>query len=82
MATTYEGYMRRILQIDLTTETATEYPFSDQQREKTLGGKILAHHILSKELTGTERPFSEENRQDRLLQLRRQLWTKPQESRF
>ena len=61
MATAYGGYMGKILQIDLTTETATEYPFSDQQREETLGGKILAHHILSEELTGTERPLSEEN---------------------
>ena len=61
MATAYGGYMGKILQIDLTTETATEYPFSDQQWEETLGGKILAHHILSEELTGTERPLSEEN---------------------
>ncbi len=61
MATKYGGYMGKILQIDLTTETAKEYPFTDQQRRETLGGKALAYHILHKELTGDELPFSEEN---------------------
>lgn len=61
MATKYGGYMGRILQIDLTTETVKEYPFTDQQRRETLGGKTLAYHILHKELTGDELPFSEEN---------------------
>ena len=61
MATKYGGYMGKILQIDLTTETAKEYPFTDQQRKETLGGKMLADHILSSKLTGRERPFSEEN---------------------
>ena len=53
--------MGKILQIDLTTETVREYPFTDQQRRETLGGKTLAYHILHKELTGGESPFSEEN---------------------
>lgn len=61
MATKYGGYMGKILRIDLTTETAREYPFTDQQRRETLGGKTLAYHILAKELTGRELPFSEEN---------------------
>ena len=61
MATQYGGYMGKILQIDLTTETTREYPFTDQQRRETLGGKTLAYHILHKELTGGESPFSEEN---------------------
>ena len=61
MATEYGGYMGKILQIDLTTETAREYPFTDQQRRDTLGGKMLADHILSHELTVREHPFSEEN---------------------
>ena len=61
MATKYGGYMGKILQIDLTTETAREYPFTDQQRRETLGGKALAYHILHKELTSDELPFSEEN---------------------
>ena len=61
MPTKYGGYMGKILQIDLTTETAKEYPFTDQQRRETLGGKTLSYHILHKELTGIELPFSEEN---------------------
>lgn len=51
MATEYGGYMGKILLINLTTETTEEYPFTDQQRRETLGGKALAYHILSKELT-------------------------------
>ena len=61
MATKYGGYMGKILQIDLTTETAREYPFTDRQRRETLGGKTLAYHILHKELTVDKLPFSEEN---------------------
>lgn len=61
MATQYGGYMGKILQIDLTTETTREYPFTDQQRRETLGGKALAYYILANELTGGAFPFSEEN---------------------
>ena len=61
MASNYGGYMGRILLIDLTKETATEYPWTDAQREETLGGKILANRILLDHLTGEEDPFSEEN---------------------
>lgn len=61
MATKYGGYMGKILWIDLTTETTREYPFTDQERRETLGGKTLSYHILHKELTGIELPFSEEN---------------------
>ena len=32
MATAYGGYMGRTLQIDLTTETATEYPSPNSTR--------------------------------------------------
>ena len=61
MASNYGGYMGRILLIDLAKETATEYPWTDAQREETLGGKILANRILLDHLTGEEDPFSEEN---------------------
>lgn len=61
MPTQYGGYMGKILYVDLTTETAKEYPFTDQQRRETLGEKALAYHILHKELTGDELPFSEES---------------------
>ena len=61
MATNYGGYMGRILLIDLTTESSTEYPWTDAQRKETLGGKILANRILADHLTGEEEPSSEEN---------------------
>lgn len=61
MAAEYGGYMGRILRINLSTETTEEYPFTDQQRRETLGGKALAYRILAEQLTGNEQPFSEEN---------------------
>ena len=42
MATKYGGYMGKILWIDLTTDTTREYPFTDQERRETLGGKTLS----------------------------------------
>ena len=53
--------MGRVLLIDLTTETAAEYTWSDRQRRETLGGKIMASRILADHLTGNEPAFSEEN---------------------
>jgi len=61
MATEYGGYMGKILLIDLTAETTEEYPFTDQQRRETLGGKALAYRILADQLTGEVTAFSEEN---------------------
>lgn len=61
MATECGGYMGKILQIDLTNETFEAYPFTDRQREETLGGKTLSYHILAQKMTGRELPFSEEN---------------------
>ncbi len=61
METKYAGYMGKVMAVDLTTETVTEYPWSDEQRELYLGGKIMAARILCDHLTGTESPLSEEN---------------------
>ena len=61
MASKYAGYMGKVMMVDLTTETVTEYPWSDEQRELYLGGKIMAARILADHLTGKETPFSEEN---------------------
>lgn len=61
MATEYAGYLGKILLVDLTMETAVEYPWTDAQRKQTLGGKSAAMEILSQHLTGGEQPFSEEN---------------------
>ena len=62
MKSKYSGYMGKIMEVDLTTETVREYPWSDAQRELYLGGKIMAARILCDHLTGKETAFSEENR--------------------
>ncbi len=61
MESKYAGYMGKVLMVDLSTETVTEYPWSDEQRELYLGGKIMAARILCDHLTGKEEPLSEEN---------------------
>ena len=61
MASKYAGYMGKVILVDLTTETVSEYPWSDTQRELYLGGKIMAARILCDHLTGKEKAFSEEN---------------------
>ena len=61
MASKYAGYMGKVIMVDLTSETVSEYPWSDQQRELYLGGKIMAARILCDHLTGKETAFSEDN---------------------
>ena len=61
MASKYAGYMGKVMLVDLTAQTVTEYPWSDEQRELYLGGKIMAARILCDHLTGKETAFSEEN---------------------
>ena len=33
MSSKYGGYMGKVMAVDLTTETVTEYPWSDNERE-------------------------------------------------
>ena len=61
MQTKYAGYMGRVMMVDLSTETVSESPWTDEQRELYLGGKIMAARILCDHLTGRETAFSEEN---------------------
>ena len=61
MTSKYAGYMGKVIMVDLSTETVSEYPWSDEQRELYLGGKIMAARILCDHLTGKEVAFSEEN---------------------
>ena len=61
MSTKYAGYMGKVMLVDLSTETVTEYPWTDEERELYLGGKIMAARILCDHLTGKEEAFSEEN---------------------
>lgn len=61
MATSYGGYMGKVMQIDLTAQRVSEYPWTDHERELFIGGKIMAAKILSDHFTGRESAFSEEN---------------------
>ena len=61
MASKYAGYMGKVISVDLSTETVSEYSWTDEQRELYLGGKIMAARILCDHLTGKETAFSEEN---------------------
>jgi len=61
MATKFGGYMGRVVLVDLTSQTIEEYPWTDADREKYIGGKIMAAKVLSDHLTGQEQSFSEEN---------------------
>lgn len=61
MESKFGGYMGKVMLIDLTAQTAEEYPWTDEQRELFIGGKIMAAKILSDHLTGKETAFSEEN---------------------
>ena len=54
MSSKYGGYMGKVMAVDLTTETVTEYPWSDNERELYIGGKIMAARILADHLTGKE----------------------------
>lgn len=59
---TYGGYAGKVIQIDLTNETFSEYPWSEREQALYLGGKAMAARILCDHLTGHETAFSEENR--------------------
>jgi aldehyde:ferredoxin oxidoreductase len=61
MPTKYAGYTGKVMLVDLTTETISEYPWSDRERELYLGGKIMANKILFDRFSGKEQAFSEEN---------------------
>ena len=61
MNSKYAGYMGKVMMVDLSTETVTEYPWTDKDRELYLGGKIMAAKILCDHLSGKETAFSEEN---------------------
>jgi len=55
------GYMGKVLQIDLTSREVGEYPWSDEDRAKYLGGKIMAAKIMYDQVQPGTDPFSPEN---------------------
>ena len=51
------GYAGKVVRIDLSGESMTEYPWDDSDRERYLGGKTMAARILRDCLTGQEAAF-------------------------
>jgi len=61
MSTQYGGYMGKVLRIDLTTQAVDEYPWTDQDRERYLGGKIMAAKVLYDNIEPGMDPLSPAN---------------------
>lgn len=61
METKYGGYMGKVMKIDLTTQQVSEYPWTDQDKELYLGGKIMAAKILYDNIKEKIDPYSAEN---------------------
>lgn len=57
----YYGYMGKILDLDLSNKTISEYPWTDKDRAKYPGGKSTASKIMYDYFTGKENPLGEEN---------------------
>ncbi len=55
------GYAGRVLHIDLSTRAVTEYPWTDERRRATLGGKVMAAQILYDLLEPGTDPLGPEN---------------------
>lgn len=61
MSTKFGAYCGKVLKVDLTDRTVTEYPFTDEERELFLGGKIMAAKIVYDNVTEKIDPLSPEN---------------------
>lgn len=55
------GYEGKVLSINLSDQTTELYPWTDEDRKKYLGGKIMAAKIIYDQLAPTVKPFSEDN---------------------
>ena len=61
MTSRFDGYMGKVLDIDLSTGAVDEYPIADEDRERFLGGRFLSTKILWDDLGPGIDPLSEEN---------------------
>ena len=55
------GYTGKIAKVNLTSGQIEDFPMSDKDREKFLGGKTLAAKIIFDSLNGKIQAFSDEN---------------------
>lgn len=59
--TNYKGYMGKVLFVDLTKKTYEEFPWTDEDRKRTVGGKIMAADILLQHIRPGMKAFDEDN---------------------
>lgn len=59
--TNYKGYMGKVLFVDLTKKTWNEFPWTDEDRQRTLGGKVMAADILLHHITPNMKAFDADN---------------------
>lgn len=57
----YKGYAGKVLKINLSDETFEDFPWTDKDRERTLGGKIMAADILFHHIKPGMKAFDEDN---------------------
>ncbi|MBQ6067595.1 MAG: aldehyde ferredoxin oxidoreductase family protein [Clostridia bacterium] len=57
----YDGYMGQVLFVDLTKRTHSLFPWTDKDRRRTLGGKVMAADILLHHIKPGMKAFDEDN---------------------
>lgn len=61
MSTNYYGYAGRVLKVNLNDQSFEDFPWTDEDRERTLGGKIMAADILYHHVKPHMSAFDEDN---------------------
>lgn len=61
MSTKLGGYMGKVLRINLTDQSTSEYPWTDEDRALYLGGKTMAARILFDNVSADVKPLDPEN---------------------
>ena len=59
--TELKAYMGHVLFVDLTKKEVSEFPWTDEDRKRTLGGKIMAADILLNHIRPGMKAFDEDN---------------------
>lgn len=55
------GYMGKVLKIDLNDRSYSDFPWTDEDRKRTLGGKVMAADILYHHIKPGMKAFDEDN---------------------
>lgn len=59
--TNLKGYMGKVLFVDLSDKSYKEFPWTDEDRKRTVGGKIMAADILLNHIRPGMKAFDEDN---------------------